>query len=654
MHRKVLLFLVCLLPLSTYAQFNTDRLLTIGRSALYYEDYVLSIQYFNKVISIKPYLYEPWFYRAVAKYNLEDFAGAENDCSQAVERNPYVTNVYELRGLTRVMQGKFKDAISDYNKALRYSPENRSLWHNKILCKINSKDYPGAHNDLDTMLIKWRGYAKGYSMRGEVFLLQEDTTAALTALNKSTELDPYDASTWATRAIISLGQQQWAESDTLLTEAIRLLPKQSAFYVNRALARININNLRGAMSDYDMAIDLDPNSFLGHYNRGLLRAQVGDDNRAITDFDFVIKKEPENYLALYNRAILREKVGNLQGAIDDYSAVLDEYPSFWAGLQSRASCYRKLGRTLEAEKDEFKVLKEQLHARRYGSQPRLDKKKQRKRSETNPDKYNQLVVADEQSVEHEYASDYRGHVQNRRADMSFMPMFELTFRKTNGGLGEHIAYDKCVAEYNDATRSGNQLYITNSIKHTEIDNSETLFELIEKLSVSINNNIDADDVKDKLIERAVAYTLINDFESAKEDATMVLHKDSANALAYWIRAVCQSRINDFNSSLGTDMAMMTANVLSDLSEAIRYNPNSPYLIYNRGVVYTTRKDFTHAIEDYDKAIEADDKLAAAYYNRGIAKILTDRLEEGIKDLSVAGELGLYNAYSIIKKYSKRQ
>ena len=37
-----------------FAQINTDRVLAIGRNALYFEDYVLSIQYFNNVISVKP------------------------------------------------------------------------------------------------------------------------------------------------------------------------------------------------------------------------------------------------------------------------------------------------------------------------------------------------------------------------------------------------------------------------------------------------------------------------------------------------------------------------------------------------------------------------------------------------------------------------
>ena len=76
----------------------------IGRSALYYEDYVLSIQYFNQAIAAKPYLYEPWFFRAVAKYYLDDFAGAEADCTEAIDRNPYIVNLYELRGLTRINQ----------------------------------------------------------------------------------------------------------------------------------------------------------------------------------------------------------------------------------------------------------------------------------------------------------------------------------------------------------------------------------------------------------------------------------------------------------------------------------------------------------------------------------------------------------------------
>ncbi len=652
--KKLLVVLFFLLPLVAKAQFNTDRLVTIGRSALYYEDYVLSIQYFNKVITVKPYMYEPWFFRAVAKYNLDDFPGAERDCDEAIERNPYVTDIYELRGLTRIRQNKFGEAIDDYNVALKYSPENRSLWYNKVLCKINRKDYDGALNDVDTILTKWKMFAKGYALQGEIFLLRKDTIDALAAFDKAMEIDPYDASVWSAKSIVTLARQEWEASDSMLTEAIRLQPKQAGLYVNRALARVNRNNLRGAMADYDTALDIDPSNFLGHYNRGLLRAQVGDDNRAITDFDFVLKMEPDNYMALYNRALLREKTGDLRGAVSDYTKVIDNYPSFWAGLQSRAACYRRLGMVAEAERDEFKVYKEQLYKRLYGTKPRLDKKKQRKRSDTDPDKYNQLVVDDGQDMVNEYSSDYRGRVQNRKASMSLLPMYSLSFEQLEDNVADNVRYDRNVADYNNSVSSSCALYVSNGTGKMEEKQSADYFAYIEKITIRIEAKPNVDTLKTLLMSRSVAYSMINDYGNAKEDLTTLLMEDSTFVLAYWQRAICQSKMNEFDASLGTDVAMRTANVLADLSAALKYSPQSEYLYYNRGNVHASRKDYDHAIKDYTAAIEFDNAFAAAYYNRGVVKILMNDIESGVADLSKAGELGLYSAYSIIKKYANQR
>ena len=44
---------------------------------------------------------------------LEDYAGCERDCSEALQRNPYVVNIYELRGLARIQQKKYSEAIGE-------------------------------------------------------------------------------------------------------------------------------------------------------------------------------------------------------------------------------------------------------------------------------------------------------------------------------------------------------------------------------------------------------------------------------------------------------------------------------------------------------------------------------------------------------------
>ena len=94
---KKILTAILLLPTLLYAQINTERVMTIARNALYFEDYVLSIQYFNQVINAKPYLYEPYFFRGLAKINLDDYQGAESDCDAAIQRNPFVVRLEELK-----------------------------------------------------------------------------------------------------------------------------------------------------------------------------------------------------------------------------------------------------------------------------------------------------------------------------------------------------------------------------------------------------------------------------------------------------------------------------------------------------------------------------------------------------------------------------
>lgn len=642
-----------LLPLAGKAQFNTDRLVTVGRSALYYEDYVLSIQYFNQAISAKPYLYEPWFFRAVAKYYLDDYSGAEADCTSAIDRNPFVVNIYELRGLTRIQQKKFGEAIDDYTRALRYDPENRGLWHNRVLCRIQLKDYEAALADIDTMLTRWSKYASGYSMMAEVYMMKNDTTKAIEALDKSIELDPYDASSWAARSGISLSRSEWDKAEEYLDKAIHLQPKTAGYYINRALARINRNNLRGAMADYDTALDFEPNNFLGHYNRGLLRAQVGDDNRAIVDFDFVLNLEPDNIMALFNRALLLDKTGDLHGAIRDYSKVISEFPNFWTGLHYRAACYRRLGMTKQAEADEFRIYKAQLYKHLYGTQPRLDKQQLRKRSDIDPDKYNQLVVADDQEVEHEYESDYRGRVQNRKVDMTYMPMFEMSYETDYSDVRKYVAFDQQVDALNRQDKSSHKIHIVSNTATLDEQQSTRYFAYIDSLSEDLSTADRGKSANLLLMRRAIAYTVIQNFESAIEDLSVYLLNDSTSALAYWQRAVCQSKSNEFNASQGTDVTMKTANVLSDLTQAIKYSPQNAYLYYNRGNVYALRKDYSHAIDDYTEALRLDSNLAEAYYNRGIARLYSGNTADGISDLSKAGELGLYTAYSVIKKYREK-
>ena len=63
-------------------------------------------------------------------------------------------------------------------------------------------------------------------------------------------------------------------------------------------------------------------------------------------------------------------------------------------------------------------------------------------------------------------------------------------------------------------------------------------------------------------------------------------------------------------------------------------------------------NYGEARQAYSRALNLDPRFPDAYYNRGLACILDGQLQLGLSDLSQAGEYGLFQAYNLIKRYSK--
>lgn len=657
MRSIIVIMLMVLMPATRLrAQYNVDRLITSGEVALHYEDYVLSIQYFNKALALKPYLWLPWYDRSVAKFYLDDFVGAEQDATRAIELNPYIEQIFDLRGISRIRQEKFGDAITDYTKAIKLNPSISGFWLNRAICRMRVSDYQQALLDADTIISRWSNTAQAYSLKAEIYLNTKDTTQADSWLAKSLKIDPYNADAWMTRSFILLNRRQWRAADSCLTQVIHLNPKMVSSYVNRALARLNINNLRGAMADYDMAIDLDPNNFLAHYNRGLLRVQLGDDNRAISDFDFVVRMEPNNFMAIYNRALLHDKVGNLREAIRDYTAVIDQFPNFWAGLAARARSYRRLGMTAKAELDEFRIFKAQMdkHIGRQQRWSREKLKEMRKRSEIDLDKYNDIVVEDKPQVEHEYKSQYRGSIQNREVNMAILPMYHLSYFASTNGVKGYQAFDHDVEMFNAKRDPLRKLNLTCNYTHEKLSDvqSKQIFQIIDALSAGIREEQDRQLKASLLLQRAVAYSDAQNFSDAIADLDDFIALEPSSPIGRWERAVCQSLLNSYDQSKGQNVSMKVAQAEGDFAEALKLTPNNAYLYFNRGNLFAMQKNYERAIADYTRAIQLDPRLAEAYYNRGVVYAQSEKPLEARQDLSKAGELGIYDAYALIKRLSK--
>jgi len=708
------LLLFCSGLISIQAQIiNTDRVLTVGKNAFFFEDYVLSIQYFNQVIRSKPYLAEPYLYRAMAKLNLDDFQGAESDLSKCIEINPFIVYSYLYRGYVRQNQGNFKGAIEDYNKGLEYRPEDKQLLLYKGIAYVQSKDYDSSIEALSLLIQYQPKYMQAYLTRGSVYAEKGDTIQAITDFNKSLELDKYFAPTYAQRGILFYQQEKYKEALADYNEAIRLEPKQVGYYINRGLIKYNIADLRGAMADYDAVIILDSYNTIGRFNRGLLRAQVGDAKQAVEDFNIVINNEPDNFMAIYNRAILNEELRNYSDAVVDLNSVLDEYPYFVPGYYFRSQIKRSMNDVRGADKDywdayelEQKLKQEKAKGKIITGKGVFDpdtlaeneaeagEKNTRERSDKNIEKFNRLVVYDkEEEARSSYKNEIRGRVQDKQVKVDLEPEFVITYYEKPDGIDKTVnRFDRTISDYNAKMHLNLQLKIINREAAISDQQIESHIRSIDDYSLLISQHPDN---ADAYFGRALDYMVLQDLTEALSDFSQVIELRPDFILAYFNRAVVRSKLmqieNFDDNPAGNDIQSLSLNIqtkanrvlqstnnlysqsridsnnstslkieetrrsfeyeqiVRDYDKIIQLNPDFVYAYYNRANIRFSLRDFRLAIADYNEAINRNADFAEAYFNRGLTRLYMGDTQRGITDLSKAGELGIVEAYSINKK-----
>ena len=187
------------------AQLNTDRITSIGRNALYFEDYVLSIQYFNQVIKLKPYLAEPYQLRAIAKIQLSDYQGALRDCNAAIERNPFQPGAYYTRGYVYRQLGKHEKAEQDFTEALIFSPENKTYTLLRADTRAQLGRYDEARADIDYLIRREPESASLHFERGVICMQQKDTACALEEFKATVK---YDLPTYRKPSILAQNTQE--------------------------------------------------------------------------------------------------------------------------------------------------------------------------------------------------------------------------------------------------------------------------------------------------------------------------------------------------------------------------------------------------------------------------------------------------------------
>ncbi len=180
------------------------------------------------------------------------------------------------RGEVRSDEGRNKEAVLDFEDALRLDPNRWRAMHNRGVLAAQSGRFADAFDDFNRTIELNPKFAKAYSNRGALYVQAGKLEKASEDYRYAIALDPELAVAHKGRGRVChmLGQFDLALQH--FDAATLLAPNDARIVNNRGDLLTDMGRYRGAMNDYERAIELDTSLHVAYRNLAWLQATCPD------------------------------------------------------------------------------------------------------------------------------------------------------------------------------------------------------------------------------------------------------------------------------------------------------------------------------------------------------------------------------------------
>ena len=657
----ILAILLCASLHELHAQYDKDMFMMRGRVALSEGKYAQAIENFNVLSQLDTADYWTFFFRGIAKYNLGDLRGAKTDFDRSVRLNPIFTNGYHYRGITESRFGNYESALADLQQAIDLRPGYIGLYFSRGVTYFLAQQFDKAIKDFDRYIRKEPKDPSAYLNRGASYLFLGDTLKAVNDYNKAIKLDRFDPEGYVRRGRLYASQKMHDLAIEDMNKAIELDTSNTFAYFNRAIMYYEQEKYQEAMNDLNRVLEDEPGNALTLYNRGLISAQLGAYDDALNDMDRVLNINPENVLAYFNRASIFIEMGMYENALEDYDRAIGLYPDFAKAYMNRSYVKNLLGRYKDAKRDYDTAQKKvaEYRAKNVSDAGSF--------ADTTR-KYSSLLSLDAEFAKKDFNDEL---LQHRDIDIRLRSFYKfvLTGEKDNVSYALNRGYENPLIG-----RFENELPVGTAVRNVDVTLPEKELQKVEAAAW------EGDATPEKLFLRALYDNDGKQFNSALNYYGQAIDAASENASGFnalypafyhMNRGVLRAEMIEFISSIENNVQVLSmddsgntrarvrdqvvrqydyTDAIDDMKRAAEIVPDLPYVYYNLGNLYCLSSEHINSIENYTKAIDLYPYMGDAYFNRGLVLIYLKDKEKGCIDLSRAGELGVQDAYGVIKKY----
>jgi tetratricopeptide (TPR) repeat protein len=657
--RKVLItaaaVVAAVVSITSYGQYNKAWFFWMGRSHLVESRYREAITIYNALLRVDPEDYEAYFFRGIAKANLDDHLGAEADFTIAIAKNPVSTMAYHHRAITRMMMGNYDDALADFREAIELRPDLSGSYYSRGYTYLMNRQFEAAIEDFSTYIFHNNRVADAYLLRGQAYLQMKDTLRAMEDYDTAIATNRDNPDGYNRRGGLLMEQGKYIDALADFDTAVTRDTTYAYSYFNRALALERLGRFPEATGDLDRVIAMKPDEPVAYYNRAIIRSNIGDWVGARADYDRVTGLSPDNVVAYYNRAMVHQRLGDLQRAVADYTKAIELYPDFAAAYHARADLRYLLRDARGARQD------------RQAGDRKIAEYKDRLTDSVLVD-----YADDEQnftrlvSFETKFTGANFESLAPNRENLALLPLFRFTLHTpdTTPKIGPMTYY---VPDMEDFLYAMDMRDLAFTRLESDIPPDDVIA-LDRQLAAQVS---DGDDSWQTLFKRGVTQSLVKQFTGSVTTLNRAIEANPSNPYLYLNRSTTRAEMIDFISSLDAGIYQRLNiesdpeyriqsspgriynydEAIADLNSAAKLSPRLAHIYYNRANLLVMSGKLPEAFDDYTRAIDINPHFAEAYYNRGLVQIYLKDTRKGYFDISKAGELGIAAAYDLINSYN---
>lgn len=604
--------------------------LTLGKQELWNENYMEAINYFTYYINDHPNLYEAYYLRGLAKYNLGDMVGAEYDFTRAISCLPEFPRLYMVRGVVRSENFRFRKAMDDFNKAIELDSLYTDGYFYRSFNHINLGNYEEALNDVNKVIELDSTYTNIYLLRGAIYAQLQHYPEAILDFNRCISNNPQNDRAYIERgtAYAQLEILDLAMAD--FESALSIDSLNAYAYFQRGLTKMRIMDHEGALEDLNIVLELSPENELALFNRALLKSHARAESDAINDFIHILNQNPDNMLVYYNMGISLARIGNFDDAIRSFTTAIELYPDYANAYYQRALVRKEIGETEEA----------------YDDMQQFEKLNQKNLNKDDSTKYQEglkILRLTELSDEFIKEEEKKHKLQYNEVEINLQPIFQPVIDSLY-----IVTYPSQEKEYE----------LKSQILFSEKKHKDST--LIESYILILDSLIKNDKYEKELyLKRGILYNAIGEPLMAIEDFNKALSFSPNNLVIHFDRAIANitllHKMNYQNAwkpilrkTNNIEELRVFSDIVYDLKKVLELDPDYIYARFNMGYARFLMEDYTGALTDFTE-VASRKKIAEAHFNKALLLILTDEKERGCKELGIAGELGLKDAYPVIRK-----